>query len=135
MDCYGNYVIQFCYEMFDLERCSGITERILYRFGNYCIGKYASNVLLKCVSLYWSDKKVYRSLRSMTNTQILEIFRNKDGNKVLLEIMEKLEGIELWDRLFGILLQVEPTRYYHDRWGVCLGSRSGQVGTRFNAFP
>jgi hypothetical protein len=29
----------------------------------------------------------------MTNTQILEIFRNKDGNKVLLEMMEKLEGI------------------------------------------
>lgn len=49
--------------------------------------------------------------------------------------MEKHEGSELWDRLFSILIQVEPTRFYHDRWGVCLGSRSGQVGTRLAGFP
>ncbi len=42
--------------------------------------------------------------------------------------MEKLEGTELWDRLYSILIRVEPTRFYHDRWGVCLGSRSGQLG-------
>jgi len=32
-------------------------------------------------------------------------------------------------------MQAEPTKFYHDRWGVCLGCRSGQVGTRFTAFP
>ena len=25
MDSFGNYVIQFCYELFDLEKCVGIT--------------------------------------------------------------------------------------------------------------
>lgn len=49
--------------------------------------------------------------------------------------MEKLEGTELWDRLYSVLVRVEPARYYHDRWGVCLGSRSGQVGYRGAGFP
>ena len=135
MDNYGNYVIQFCYELFDLEKCVGITQRILSRFATYAIGKFSSNVLLKCIGSYWVDKKIYWSLKSLSNTQIVEIFRNKDGNKILLEIMEKLEGTEFWDRLYSTLIKVEPTRFYHDRWGVCLGSRSGQVGTRFTGFP
>lgn len=74
-------------------------------------------------------------MKGLSNSQIVEIFRNKDGNKILLEIMEKLEGTEFWDRLYSTLIKIEPTRFYHDRWGVCLGSRSGQVGTRFTGFP
>jgi hypothetical protein len=121
--------------MFDLERCSGITERILYQFPTYAIGKFSSNVLLKCISTYWTDKRIYSSLKSISSNQIVELFRNKDGNKILLEMMERLEGIELWDRFYGIMIRIEPTRFYHDRWGVCLGSRSGQVGTRLLGFP
>jgi hypothetical protein len=37
---------------------------------------------------------------------VVEIFRNKDGNKILLEVMERLDGSDLWDRLYGILIQV-----------------------------
>ena len=84
MDSYGNYVIQFCYELFDLEKCAGITERILSRFFFYSVGKFSSNVLIKCISAYWVDKSVYKTLRGLNNSQIVEIFRNKDGNKVLL---------------------------------------------------
>ena len=135
MDSYGNYVIQFCYELFDLEKCSGITERILSRFAYYAIGKFSSNVILKCIQIYWTDQRIYTSLKGLPNNQIMEIFRNKDGNKILLEIMEKLDGTELWDRLYGVLIRLEPTRFYHDRWGVCLGSRSGQVGGKFLSFP
>lgn len=54
------------------------------------MGKFASNVLLKCISTYWTDKRVFQSLKSLNSTQVLEIFRNKDGNKILLEIMERL---------------------------------------------
>jgi hypothetical protein len=135
MDSYGNYVIQFCYELFDLEKCSGITERILLEFPRFAIGKFSSNVILKCISIYWVNKNIYNSLKELPSNQIVEIFRNKDGNKILLEIMEKLEGTELWDRLYSILIRLEPTRFYHDRWGVCLGSRSGQVGMRASHFP
>ncbi len=87
MDSYGNYVIQFCYELFDLDKCSGITERILSKFAFYAVGKFSSNVILKCISSYWTDKKIYNTLRGLTNSQIVEIFRHKDGNKILLEIM------------------------------------------------
>ena len=135
MDSYGNYVIQFCYELFDLERSASITERILSKFATYAVGKFSSNVILKCISIYWTDKRIYSSLKGLPNSQVIEIFKNKDGNKILLEIMEKLEGTELWDRLNGILIREVPTRFYHDRWGVCLGPRSSQPGSRSPNFP
>jgi hypothetical protein len=135
VDSYGNYVIQFCYELFDLDKCSGITERILSHFPHYALAKYSASVLLKCISIYWTDRSIFLSLRGLSNSQILELFRSKDGNRILLELMEKQEGSELWGRIYSVLVQVEPTKYYHDRWGLCLGCRSGQVGTRLTAFP
>lgn len=86
-DSFGNYVIQFCYELFDEEKCAGITEGILAKFTTYAIGKFSSNVLLKCISVYWTDRRVYQSLKGLSSNQILDVFRNKDGNKILLEIM------------------------------------------------
>ena len=135
MDSYGNYVIQFCYELFDIEKCSAITQRILFKFAFYANGKFSSNVILKCISIYWTDKNIYSSLKGLSSNQVVEIFKNKDGNRILLQIMEKLEGSELWDRLYSILIRLEPTRYYHDRWGVCLGSRSSTQVTRNINFP
>jgi len=71
VDSYGNYVIQFCYELFDEEKCSGITERILLQFLHYATGKYSTSVLLKCISTYWTDRRVYQSLRGLSNCQML----------------------------------------------------------------
>lgn len=90
IDGFGNYVIQFCYELYDLEKCSGITQRILSQFAKYSMGKFSSNVLLKCISIYWTDRRIYSYLKALGNNQIVEVFRNKDGNKILLEIMERL---------------------------------------------
>jgi len=92
MDSYGNYVIQFCYELFDVEKCSAITEIILSKFAFYANGKFSSNVILKCISIYWTDQSIYSSLKGLSSNQVVEIFKNKDGNRILLEIMEKLEG-------------------------------------------
>jgi hypothetical protein len=48
-DCYGNYVVQFCYEYFGSERCARITEMIIDRFPQYSMQKYSGSVVLKCV--------------------------------------------------------------------------------------
>lgn len=57
-DCYGNYVVQFCYEFFGCERCIRITDMILQRFPQYSIQKYSGSVLFKCVDSYWSSKDI-----------------------------------------------------------------------------
>lgn len=62
------------------------------------------------------------------------MYKNKDGNKILLEVMEKYESYEIWNRLYNVLITTEPTRFYHDRWGACLGYRSGNVGGNWNSF-
>jgi hypothetical protein len=48
--------------------------------------------------------------------------------------MERYEGLEIWNRIYNNLINTEPTRFYHDRWGVCLGSRSGTVGGNWSSF-
>jgi hypothetical protein len=57
-DCYGNYVVQFCYEFFGSERCLRVTEMILERFPQFSIQKYSSSVVLKCVEGYWGNKDI-----------------------------------------------------------------------------
>lgn len=47
-----------------------------------------------------------QSLKNILNTaNAIELYRNQNGNKVLLEIMERYEGTEAWDRLYNILVQ------------------------------
>ena len=78
---------------------------------------------------------IYDSLKELPKNQVIEIFRNKDGNKILLEIMEKWEKTKLWDKFYYILIGLEPTRVYHDRWGGALGSRSSTLVSRNVHFP
>lgn len=58
----------------------------------------------KCISVYWNDLSIYDSLKELPKNQVIEIFRNKDGNKILLEIMEKWEKTKLWDKFYYILI-------------------------------
>ena len=60
-DCYGNYVVQFCYELFGETKSSGITEMILEKFAQFSIQKYSSSVILKC-------------LRSKYNSLALQVY-------------------------------------------------------------
>jgi len=55
-DCYGNYIIQFCYEMFGEEKCHRITDIIIERFFQFSIQKYSGNVVFKCINSYWTKK-------------------------------------------------------------------------------
>ena len=54
-DSYGNYIVQFCYELFGSQKSAGITELILVRFAQFSMQKYSSSVVLKCVAQYWDD--------------------------------------------------------------------------------
>lgn len=90
VDSFGNYVIQFCYELFQEDECAGITERIFFSFCHYAIGKFASSVLLKCITIYWGTHYLEAAVAALSHRQVLELFRNKDGNKILVEAMERL---------------------------------------------
>jgi hypothetical protein len=134
-DAFGNYIIQFCYELFGEDKCAGITEMITERFPQFAIQKYSSSVVYKCVSCYWVKKESFNRLKqTLTPESIIELFRNKDGNKILLEIMERHETIPVRDKIYNQLLMGEPTKFNHDRWGVIMGIRSGVVGTEYTSF-
>lgn len=92
---YGNYVVQFNFELFEPALISSLTDSILMKLPQYSLSKYSTNVVFKCLSVYWVDRKEYVSsvLKEVFQPYlILEMYKNKDGNKVLLEIMEKYEG-------------------------------------------
>ena len=63
---------------------------ITERFPQFAIQKYSSSVVYKCVSCYWVKKESFNRVKqTLTPEAIIELFRNKDGNKILLEIMER----------------------------------------------
>jgi hypothetical protein len=67
-----------------------ITERIIDKFTQFSLQKYSSAVIFKCINTYWTNKDTLLRLKNALNSDaIIEMFRNRDANKILLEIMEK----------------------------------------------
>lgn len=84
---YGNYVVQFNYELFEPFLTSGLTDSILMKLPQYSLSKYSTNVIFKCLNAYWINQKEYVSnvLKDVFQPYlIIEMYKNKDGNKILL---------------------------------------------------
>ena len=63
------------------------------------------------------------------------MFHNKDGNKILLELMEKNENTLLREKIYNILSnRGEISKFYHERWDLQKGIKSGPVGYEFKTF-
>ena len=134
-DRFGNYVVQFCYELFGEAKSSGITEMILERFSAFSLQKYSSSVLLKCINTYWTDRAYLHRLKdTLKSDGILDMFKNREGNKILLDLMDRSENTPLREKIHTVLANGEPSKFYHDRWGIQIGSRSGPVGIEFKSF-
>ncbi len=66
---------------------------ILERFPQFSIQKYSGSVVLKCVESYWGKEDAVEKLKySLNANSILDMYRNKEGNKILLTIMEKYDN-------------------------------------------
>lgn len=53
----------------------------------YSLSKYSTNVVYKCINSYWTDYKEYVSnvLKEVFQPYLIfEMYKNKDGNKILL---------------------------------------------------
>ncbi len=61
------------------------------------------------------------------------MYRNKEGNKILLDLLEKNENTVLWEKIH-VIAQGQLTKFFQDRWGIQGGIRSGPVGIDFNSF-
>ena len=78
---------------------------------------------------YWSEKETIDRLRNVLTLETVEsLYGNREGNKVLLEIMERQEDSLLREKIQSQLMNGSASRYNHDRWGMTLGTRSGTVG-------
>jgi len=58
---YGNYVVQFNFELFEPFLTSALTDSILMKLPQYSLSKYSTNVVFKCLNSYWIDQKEYVS--------------------------------------------------------------------------
>lgn len=58
---YGNYVVQFNFELFEPFFTSALMDSILMKLPQYSLSKYSTNVVFKCLNSYWIDQKEYVS--------------------------------------------------------------------------
>lgn len=85
---FGNYFIQEAFDLFGINELKGISEFIFSKLRPLAKEKFSSSVICKCISSYWRGTSYYDRLKSKMNTsEIVELFKNREGNKVLLELM------------------------------------------------
>lgn len=53
-DPFGNYVVQYAYEIYKQEVCRPITEKIVQKFAQYSVQKFSSCVVEKCANMYFN---------------------------------------------------------------------------------
>jgi hypothetical protein len=63
------------------------------------------------------------------------MYRNREGNKILLEIMENCPFIPLKDKINVVLENDKQSKYNQYRWAQFRGNRStGETYTYYNNF-
>ena len=65
---------------------------------------------------------------------IIEMFRNKEGNRILLDLLNKNDNYVLREKIYSVLVNGESSKFNHDGWAPILGIRSGPVGVEFRNF-
>jgi len=74
--------------VFGTNQLKGISELILNKFKKLAKEKFSSSVLCKCVNTYWKNTEYYECLKAkLSSSDLLDLFRNREGNKILLELM------------------------------------------------
>ena len=86
---FGNYVIQYIFEEWDVSACSNLVEICINNCIIFAREKYSSNIIGKIIDLY-SDKK-YKFVEEIINiffntNNILELYNNKYGRLLLSKI-------------------------------------------------
>lgn len=63
------------------------------------------------------------------------MYRNKDGNKILLDLMDRNENTLLREKIYNVLASIgEASKFYHERWDLQKGIKSGPAGYEFKNF-
>lgn len=82
-DPFGNYVVQYAYEVYKQEVCRPITDKIIQKFTQYSVQKFSSCVVEKCVNMYFNVS------RHFTQDIQADILKSVYDNNEALEEMLK----------------------------------------------
>lgn len=126
---FGNYFIQEAFEVFGQEQLKGISEFIFSKFMLFSKEKFSSSVLCKCISNYWKGSDFYDRFKSrLSPADILGLFRNKEGNKVLLELMSSQADFAFKNKIKSAISNDLPSKFNASKWTGSTGSKTGRVG-------
>ena len=114
---FGNYFIQEAYEIFGEREMREISEFIFSKFRALAKEKFSSSVICKCLSTYWRETDYLKGLKSKLNTgEIVELFKNKEGNKVLLELMNSQADEGFKGRIMKAIEKFMPSKFNSSKW-------------------
>ena len=62
------------------------------------------------------------------------MYRNREGNKILLDLLDRYEKTSLRDKIINYLPVGECSKFCHERWNRHKGVSSGPVGIDSKSF-
>jgi hypothetical protein len=79
--------------------------------------------------MFWNLKNCLNSKK------IAMMYRNREGNKILIELMENCPCFPLRERILSTLMNEKPTKFNQHRWLQIRGNRStGHIETNYSSF-
>lgn len=100
-----------------------MSEFLFMKFRILAKEKFSSSVLCKCISSYWRGSNYYHKLRSkISSAEIVELFKNKEGNKVLLELMYSEIENSFKDKVSTAISHFFPSKFNSSKWNNLFGS-------------
>ena len=129
-DTYGNYVVQFFFDYFGEKYCWNLTNLILNKFKEYSMQKFSGMTVIKCVTSFWNLENVSERLTNILSEHIIiDLFRCKEGNRILLIIMEKSQDAKLKEKIYNKLILAEGSKFQNEKWTLILGYKSSTTAT------
>ena len=72
---------------------------------------------------------------SLNSKKIVAMYKNREGNKVLIELMEHCPCFPLREKILSALSQEKPSKFNQNRWLQIWGNRSaGSMQTNSTSF-
>ncbi len=102
-----------------------ISELLFERFRQLAKEKFSSSVLCRCISSYWQGSGYYEKLKAkMSNSDVVELFKNKEGNKVLLELIYSEADSSFKSRISSAINNLMPSKFNSSKWSNVRGGKS-----------
>ena len=89
---FGNYVIQYLFEVWPMKDCEIIVYEIFDKVNDLSCQRFSSNIVLKSLNIFSSDYKNELIYCICFSSEILNLLKNKYGSNIINKAVDNMDN-------------------------------------------